>query len=240
MTQPGNVLLPPTITLSLSLLLLLLSSLRYSWGEDDEDAAYVTYEGRRINNHSYVDVSLMNNASSVQCHSHLHTCCSAQQGGDRGDWYSPSGEQLKFLTPSVKGEFQTRLPQRVELRCTTRNVCVSGLYRCGIMIHYPQIRRVRRIIYVGLYGDAEGVNKMRITNKKFVFFDDICRWGIINTIWRVICHGYWECSVHPHLYLHWRTCYHCHLDQRLHPSQLRSYTTCRPVSSQIHTHTGGL
>ena len=44
------------------------------------------------------------------------------------------------------------------------------------------------------------------------------RW-CINTR-RAEIHGqiHHQSSVHPGLYLHWRTCYHCHLDTRLRPS----------------------
>ena len=53
---------------------------------------------------------------SVQCHTDLHSCCSASQGDDRGDWYFPNGTQLPLLDGVLNNIFETRVVQRVDLR----------------------------------------------------------------------------------------------------------------------------
>ena len=62
------------------------------------DFPYVSFMGRTLANHSYVNHNLVGNdrngENSVQCHTDLSTCCSAQQGQHRGYWYIPAGNQL--------------------------------------------------------------------------------------------------------------------------------------------------
>ena len=46
-----------------------------------------------------------------------------------------------------------------------------------------------------------------------------------------------QSSVHPHLYLHWWTCYHCHLDQRLHHCHRRNWDCVKwPSDCTVHPH----
>ena len=124
-------------------------------GDEDGAAAYVTYESRRLPNHSYVDASDISERTSIGCHSSLHTCCSAAQGPDRGDWYDPRGKPLQFS--SLKGPHEARLPQRVEFRCSRKPcVDVSGLYRCEIAVRDSQRNRVRQKIYIGFYANGGG------------------------------------------------------------------------------------
>ena len=141
-----------------AVLLILISALRRDGGSsatEHDTSAYVTYESQRLPNHSYVDVSRLDNKNSVQCHSPLHTCCSAAQGPDRGDWFNPWGHPLKFISPDGEGPYETRLPQCVEFRCNSRKACVSvsGLYRCEVAVRR---NHVQQRIYIGLYGNGGG------------------------------------------------------------------------------------
>ena len=77
---------------------------------------YVSFMGRTLVNHSYMDLSLVGDDSSgsdsVQCHSDLSACCSGSQGPRRGDWYFPDGTRLPF---SGGGDvYESRGDQRVD------------------------------------------------------------------------------------------------------------------------------
>ena len=57
---------------------------------------YISSMGNYLPNHTYIDfnsVSLIA-ANSIQCHTDLITCCSSNEGPDRGDWYFPNGTRL--------------------------------------------------------------------------------------------------------------------------------------------------
>ena len=48
---------------------------------------------KTLENHSYVDISVVGNSASdnVQCHTDLSSCCSTIEGFHRGQWYFPNG-----------------------------------------------------------------------------------------------------------------------------------------------------
>ena len=186
---------------------------------------YVSFMGKTLANHSYVDLSLVGRPDvlpgltgrgpSVECHTHLSTCCSGSEGVYRGDWYFPNGTRLP--TPQSTGIFEARDSQRVDLR---RNVhgLKSGIYRCDIptdAVHDVNDTSVRdRPVYVGLYTSGGGMYSPTIYISMLITTSRKCY-----NIWRTDndSEPQWsQSSVHPHLYLHWWTCYHCHLDQRLH------------------------
>ena len=55
---------------------------------------YVSFMGQTLDNHFYVDISLVggddcSGSDSVQCITDLSTCCSGVQGSHRGDWHFP-------------------------------------------------------------------------------------------------------------------------------------------------------
>ena len=149
----------PAVQLTLQATLLLLLSTLYRDGDatTSDGGVYVTYGTQRLQNHSYVDVSALSGENAVHCHSPLHTCCSAAQGPDRGDWFDPWGHPLGFPAPGVEGLYEARLPQRVDLLCSAPRDCVdvSGLYRCDVAVKEGR-NRLRRKIYVGLYADGGG------------------------------------------------------------------------------------
>ena len=113
---------------------------------------YLTFMGNDILNHSYVDLNTVgtDKNDSVLCHTHLTSCCSANQGPDRGDWYFPNGNRLDFSG----NVFEGRGAQIVHLRYTGSDG-TSGIYRCDIKISFNR----HKIMYVGLYtsGGEESV-----------------------------------------------------------------------------------
>ena len=96
---------------------------------------YVSFMGQTLDNHSYVNLSLVENdyysdSNSVQCHTDLTTCCSGREGPHRGDWYFPDGTKLPF---SGGGDiFQSRRAQRVEVYRKNNANSPVGIYRCDI------------------------------------------------------------------------------------------------------------
>ena len=177
---------------------------------------YVSFLGQTLANHSYVDLSLVgtSDSDSVQCVTDLTTCCSGAQGSHRGDWYFP-GSTNRLLFSNESGDiFENRGAQRVYLHRRNSAISPVGIYRCEIST--TEDISVRATVYVGLY-TASGGNLLFQQNSLKVMI--ICRRYL--NIWKCgidsgLCPQWSQSSVHPHLYLHWWTCYHCHLDQRLH------------------------
>ena len=119
---------------------------------------YVSFQGHTLANHSYVNLSLVEDASgsdSVQCHTDLHTCCSSIDGAHRGDWYFPDGTRLSFAGDIYEG----RDTQRVNISGHTSKEGTSGIYRCDIStnaVHDETDISVRDTVYVGLYLNGGG------------------------------------------------------------------------------------
>ena len=113
---------------------------------------YISFMGTNLANHSYVNLSLVGNATdgsdNVQCHSDLNTCCSGAQGADRGDWYFPTGQRLNFSsTPNEI--YEQRGARVVDLR-RRNNESIPGIYRCDIKTKTRDLSG-RGTVFVGLY-----------------------------------------------------------------------------------------
>ena len=125
---------------------------------------YVSFMGKTLPNHAYVDLSLVGNddsgSDSVQCHTDLSTCCTGTQGEHRGDWIPPGSDQtLPFSSDSTAGIYEVHGAQRVDLRHRNNTSMPSGIYRCDIAIHDDNSTSVRESVYVGLYS-SEGEFKI--------------------------------------------------------------------------------
>ena len=117
---------------------------------------YVSFRGQTLANHSYVNLSLVRNDNSVQCHTDLSTCCSRKQGPHRGDWYFPNGTRLPF-PPGHGNSYENRDNQSVDLYRGDQNK--YGIYRCDIStlaVHDDDDSSVRDTVYVGLYNHSGG------------------------------------------------------------------------------------
>ena len=118
---------------------------------------YVYFMGETLANHSYVDLTLVGDRSdgsdNVQCHTDLVTCCNDRSGSHRGDWYSPAGDKLLFI--SGNGNiYEARDEGRIDLRRRNNANSPFGIYRCDIptnAVHDENDLSVRDIAYVGLY-----------------------------------------------------------------------------------------
>ena len=122
-----------------------------------QTAPYVSFNGQTLANNSYVDLSLVGDASdNVVCHTDLSTCCSSTQGVHRGDWYFPNGDRLPF--PGGVDIYETREAQRVDLRRMSATTPV-GIYHCEIptlAVYNENDISVRATVYVGLYTASGG------------------------------------------------------------------------------------
>ena len=118
---------------------------------------YISFKGRTLSNHSYVDVSLVGSSGdgsdSVQCHTDLDSCCSRFQGPHRGDWHFPNGTRLGFRRRS--DIYASTAAQRVDLR-RENNAIANGIYYCSV---YVNPGRFRETVYVGLYANG-GIRKL--------------------------------------------------------------------------------
>ena len=102
-----------------------------------------------------MDLSLINDPLSggegVQCHTDLTTCCSSDQGMDRGDWYAPDSEYrlpLESEEDSADAVYECRGNQSVTLlQRKTAERQPAGIYRCDIAVRGSG----RGTVFIGLY-----------------------------------------------------------------------------------------
>ena len=117
---------------------------------------YISFRGQTLENHSYVDLSLVGDDASgndsVQCHTDLDICCSDTDGSHRGDWYFPYRTRLPFISKNKPPLYENRTAKRVDLRHKMNGK--DGIYRCDIptnAFHDAIDISVRGTVYVGLY-----------------------------------------------------------------------------------------
>ena len=114
---------------------------------------YVSFMGKALVNHSYVNLSLVDDDSNnVRCHTDLTTCCSGDEGSHRGDWYFPNGSRLPFDS-ALHDISQARKDRRVDLN-RKRTTLQSGIYGCNIeTIDSHNNKTIQKRVFVGLYTD---------------------------------------------------------------------------------------
>ena len=64
-----------------------------------QTAPYVSFMGETLPDHNYVNLSLVgsyNSGNEIVCRTDLTTCCSGNQGANRGDWYFPNGDRFPY------------------------------------------------------------------------------------------------------------------------------------------------
>ena len=138
----------------MSVLLCLLSALVEV---HSQTVPYVSFMGTNLTNHSYVDLTLVGNlnngSDSVHCHTDLDTCCNADAGPDRGDWFSPNGTRLGFNVLGVDIYEVREETQQVDLR-RRNNADASGIYRCTVETNAVHNDSGREMVYAGLYASG--------------------------------------------------------------------------------------
>ena len=118
---------------------------------------YVSFMGKALPDHAYVDLRLVGNddsgSDSVQCHTDLSTCTGAQ-GEHRGDWISGTEVRLPFSSNTSAGIYEIYQTLRVELHRRKNAGIPYGIYRCEIQTNAMQVDHdpsVKESVYVGLY-----------------------------------------------------------------------------------------
>ena len=173
---------------------------------------YMTFMGQTLPNNSYMDLSQVRDRLSggegVQCHTNLTTCCSSDQGMDRGDWYAPDSEDRLPLESeeedSAHAIYEYRGNQSVTLVQRSTAVSQPGIYRCDIAVTGSG----RGTVYIGLYKTGGTIFfpvywKLRHAKKYSIMSRRYCN-----------IKYFYVPGLHSYLYLHWWTCYQCHLDKR--------------------------
>ena len=119
-----------------------------------QEVPYISFVGTKLPNHSYIDLNQvgksLNGSDGVQCHTDLVTCCSRKEGPDRGDWYYPDGDRLKFSEGTLN-EFQSRHAKRVDLRRRGSHSLTQGVYRCDSETNAVNNKSGNETVYAGLY-----------------------------------------------------------------------------------------
>ena len=116
----------------------------------DPVAPYVTFKGRILQNHSYVELSEVGTSveDGVQCHTDLTTCCNASYGPHSGQWYRYYSNSSSELSQ----ETTFKLGQGLVALHNSQNELQSGIYRCQIdtntSIHSDGFRDT---VFVGLF-----------------------------------------------------------------------------------------
>ena len=108
---------------------------------------YITFQGQRLPNNSFVNITQLRAMTALQCHTDLETCCD-NNSGFNGDWFMPNGETIR-----TDGRFTvSKLPHRIDLMYSGSSLPPSGLYRCDMpTVAANEMGNERQSIYVGLY-----------------------------------------------------------------------------------------
>ena len=153
--------LSPGTTMKATVMSVLLCLLSALVEVNSQTVPYVSFMGTNLTNHSYVNLTLvrtaLNGSDSVQCHTDLVTCCSSDQGADRGDWYFPNGSRLNFNIKSID-IYEVRVAQGVDLR-RRNDGDTSGIYRCTVetnAVHSDNgsDTTTRETVFAGLYASG--------------------------------------------------------------------------------------
>ena len=120
---------------------------------------HVCFMGQTLANHSYVDlsqvgISTADPGNTVRCCTDLCTCCSNEQGDDRGGWFLPNGGSLSTSSYDYGMRYGDG---RVDVYRQHHSM-PQGIYRCDIetkAFHGDQIT-AGESVFAGLYFSNEG------------------------------------------------------------------------------------
>lgn len=140
----------------LSLLLCLCSALVVT---NSQTVPYFDFLGENLTNHSFVDLNTVGlNTMNVHCRTDLETCCHANDGDDRGDWFYPNGDRLTFNSAEPgTGVYFLRRTQSVDLRFPgPAYTSDSGIYKCTIetIAVHSDDNEEREVLYLGVYASG--------------------------------------------------------------------------------------
>ena len=118
-----------------------------------QDFPYISFKGNILPNNSIVILRDVGNAQdgsdAIQCHTNLSTCCSEDEGTDRGGWHFPSG--LPVGMNGTGSLYMYPRAQRIDLHHSDENTfSPTDIYRCDIPIDSGDNIKMESV-YVGLY-----------------------------------------------------------------------------------------
>ena len=120
---------------------------------------YLTFNGTRLANHSYVSLDDIRNELTpfgVECHTDLNPCCRNNDGYKAGAWYFPNGTQLSFDFTDPSSVYMKRGTQRVLLyQRRYHNASIFGIYHCKVPINTNVTIGIN---YVGIYKGNTGTD----------------------------------------------------------------------------------
>ena len=126
--------------------------------ESQGTVPYLSLGTTNYTNHSYLQfdsIGLQDSFTDLECHTDLVTCCNADYGEDRGNWYYPNGTRLSFSGNAVNF---LRRSQRVDLSRNGGAVSsvANGIYRCTIETNAVRSDNSNdtttgEVVYVGIY-----------------------------------------------------------------------------------------
>ena len=180
---------------------------------------YLSLNGEVIPNHGYVEISDIGSSDTTALLCHTNRPASGETSTSGGDWFAPDGTRVGGLNSNdVPGFGRDRGPMvtRLKERSGTPN---EGIYWCII----SDATETSQTVYVGLYNTGEGIYVMlrTIILHRLHINSQLCIYKLVFhshrsclTVWWYDLYSAPPQYVSPRLYLHWWTCYHCHLDQR--------------------------
>ena len=109
-----------------------------------------------LSNHSYLSFNEVGVSRNwrLECHTDLATCCTSNQGPDRGDWFFPNGSVLQFEESGddIYQTYPEMDDQQIHLHRHGRDI--NGIYQCTIETNAVNNDTGREIVYVGLYASG--------------------------------------------------------------------------------------
>lgn len=138
--------------------LMLCTMMTVSVGDEDrciyptDNIPYITFMGRRLPNHSYLDRALLEQNSTLECHTDLPTCCDPAADGEvvhTGEWVLPNGQPAE----SFDEEFKVNgFSQQVDLVYRGEPL-TTGIFRCDVptTAAHDTGNTARQSVYIGVY-----------------------------------------------------------------------------------------
>lgn len=159
--------------------LLLCTMMAVSSGEEDrcvyptDNIPYITFNGQRLPNHGYLDMALLGQNSTLECHTDLTTCCDPTADGGTvhtGEWVLPNGQRAETFDEEFK---VNGLSQQVNL-VYKGAPATTGIFRCDVpttAVHDTG-NTARQSVYVGVYSSDGEFHTIQadFPSSKYEFF----------------------------------------------------------------------
>ena len=111
----------------------------------------LSFNGEQIYNHSYIDLSKLEDSKFIRCLSNRGSCCTSIN--EAAIWVTPHGLTIKPNTENIDNLFVKYGDRYVDLGLnqSVGIIPTSGIYKCDARLIG---KTGRNNIYVGLYNDG--------------------------------------------------------------------------------------